>query len=68
MNNSLFSAIRNTKSKNILPEICKLENGYLKVRSKMKYELKYEQLERTIEDTIRILIKANVLTIEQSVN
>lgn len=67
MNNSLFSAIRVTKIKHLLPEIYKNEANYLAARSKCKPELRHKLMERAIEDTIRVLIKAHILSIEQSV-
>lgn len=63
MNNSLFSAIRVTKIKHLLPEIYKIEATYLSTRNKCKPELRYKLMERAIEDTIRVLVKAHILTI-----
>ena len=68
MNNSIFSAIKSSKHKGIFSEICKLEYNLSKSKDKNKTFLEAYSLEieSAIEDLMRLLIKYEIINVEQS--
>jgi hypothetical protein len=68
MNNSLFAAIRfNPQNKQIYCELVELECNLL-TQSKRDLQENAKRIELSIEESVKILLKYNVVTSEQSLN
>lgn len=69
MNNSIFTAIRNSKHKGVFQQICRMEFNLAQIKvNKNEKDAHAKEMEVCIENLFRYLIKCQIMTVDQSIN